>query len=172
MTDTFTITPITPKDIPLLWEWFQQPHVQEWWPIPTEEECYEKFLARIRSKDTFGYLVLHEHTPIGYVQYYLIDRNNPKSGSWLPPLPHTTVGTDQFIGEPTYLDKGYGTAFIKVFITFLHKKDPTLTTIIVDPDPANTRAIACYRKVGFVSMGECDAPWGKALLMRYDINTP
>lgn len=161
---------ITAKDLPLLLTWFEEPHVQKWWPAPDKDELLEKFLQRIRSKDTFGYIVFLNNVPIGYIQYYYIDRNNKKTGSWLPPLPETMVGTDQFIGDPMYVGKGYGTFFIKQFINELQKIEPTVTTVIVDPDPENAAAIRCYEKVGFTKVGVYDVPGGKHLLMRYDIN--
>jgi RimJ/RimL family protein N-acetyltransferase len=132
----------------------------------------EKFLAKIRSKNTFAYIVFLNDKPIAYIQYYHIDRTIDKAGSWLPPeLPTTTVGTDQFIGDPAYVGKGYGTLFIKEFIDYLtHTLEPNITTIILDPDPANYAAIRCYEKVGFKSMGTYTTPGGHpALLMRYDV---
>lgn len=163
-----TFKKLIESDLPLLLSWFKEPHVQKWWPTPEKGELLGKFLQRIRSKDTFGYIVYFGDHPIGYIQYYYIDRTNKKAGSWLPPLPETTVGTDQFIGDPQYLGKGYGTLFIKQFINELKKIEPTVTTIIVDPDPENFVAIRCYEKVGFTRIGVYDVSGEKHLLMRYD----
>jgi len=165
----FTFKKITEKDLLLLLTWFKEPHVQQWWPTPENDELLEKFLQRIRSKDTFGYLVFFGDVPIGYIQYYYIDHKNEKSGSWLPPLPETTIGTDQFIGDLEYIGKGYGTLFIKQFIQELKKIEPMVTTIIVDPDPENVAAIRCYEKVGFVRVGTYDVSRGRHLLMRFDM---
>jgi RimJ/RimL family protein N-acetyltransferase len=164
----FTFQPVTEKDLPLLYQWFQEPHVTQWWPVPKQEEdFFEHFLKRIRSKDTFPFMVLLNGKPIGYIQYYPLDISN---NQWLPPMPSTTIGTDQFIGDPNYLGKGYGTHFLKAFIDYLTcTLAADITTIIVDPDPTNYAAIKCYEKVGFKHMGTYSAPWGPALLMRYDI---
>jgi len=162
---------ITEDDLPILQQWFKEPHVQQWWPIPTQDEVLAHFLKRIRSKDTFGYLALLDDSPIGYIQYYYVDQSGEKTGMHLPPvdLPITTVGTDQFIGDPNYLHKGYGTQFIKAFIEYLRTIEPHITTIIVDPDPTNIAAVRCYEKVGFKHVTEYDTPYGRALLMRYDL---
>ena len=168
-TPHFAFKKITTADLPILFAWFKEPHVYKWWPTLEENELLEKFLQRIRSKDTFGYLVFLNNHPIGYLQYYYIDRSNEKAGSWLPPLPDTTIGTDQFIGNPEYIGKGYGTLFIKQFIQELPTIESRITTIILDPDPTNTAAIKCYEKVGFIPVGIYETPWGQALLMRYDI---
>jgi RimJ/RimL family protein N-acetyltransferase len=44
--------------------------------------------------------------------------------------------------------------------------DPQVTTIQTDPNPANLRAIRCYRAVGFRGVGLVGTPDGTALLMR------
>ena len=165
----FTFQKLTEKDLPLLLTWFKEPHVSKWWPTPEKDELLAKFLQRIRSADTFGYLVFLGDLPIGYIQYYYIDRTNKKAGSWLPPLPETTIGTDQFIGDLQYVGKGYGTLFITQFIQELKTIEPTITTVILDPDPENAAAIRCYEKVGFVSVGIYDVPGARHLLMRYDM---
>ena len=166
----FNFKKITEEDLPLLLTWFDELHVQRWWPTPDKDELLEKFLQRIRSKDTFGYIVFLNNVPIGYIQYYYIDRKNEKSGSWLPELPETTIGTDQFIGDSHYIGKGYGTLFIKQFINELQKVESHITTIIVDPEPDNVVAVRCYEKVGFAKIGIFDVYGGKHLLMRYDID--
>jgi RimJ/RimL family protein N-acetyltransferase len=166
----WTFKKITDADLPILLTWFKEPHVQKWWPIPTQDEVLAHFLKRIRSKDTFGYLAQLDGNPIGYIQYYYLDTSEAKTGAHLPvELPETSVGTDQFIGDPNYLYKGYGTQFIKAFIDYLRIIEPQVTTIIVDPEPTNTAAIRCYEKVGFKRVTEYDTPYGRALLMRYDV---
>jgi RimJ/RimL family protein N-acetyltransferase len=168
---TFTFKRVTPDDVPLLYTWFQEPHVKEWWPVPEkDDDFFAYFLPKIRSKDTFPFLVLMNTVPLGYIQYYYIDRTLEKAGSWLPELPSTTVGIDQFIGDINSTGKGYGTLLIKDFITYLAALEPTITTIILDPTPENHAAIRCYEKVDFKRVGEFMTPSGyAALLMRYDI---
>src|SRR5262245_46465903 len=96
------------SDLPLLLTWFKNPHVADWWPTPEPDELLKKFLERIRSKDTLGFIVYLDETPLGYIQYYHLDPENPKAGDlWIKDLPQTTIGTDQFIGEPEYIGKGY-----------------------------------------------------------------
>lgn len=165
-----TFKKITDEDLPILLTWFKEPHVQEWWPIPTQDEVLAHFLKRIRSKDTFGYLALLDEKPISYIQYYYLNQLEVKAGAHLPvQLPETSVGTDQFIGDPNYLHKGYGAQFIKAFLDYLRTIEPQITTVIVDPEPVNIAAIRCYEKVGFKRVTEYDTPYGRALLMRYDL---
>lgn len=157
--------------VPILRSWFDQPHVAEWWPVPNPDEYFGNFLKRIRSNNTVALLVLYQQKPIGYLQYYFIDRLTDKSGAWLPPLPKHTIGIDQFIGNPEYLGKGHGAAFIAAFLLdYLPVYEPQVTTVILDPDPKNLRAIRCYEKVGFYSVGIYTTVAGEQhYLMRYDL---
>lgn len=166
----FTFRKLTEDDLFLLLKWFKEPHIARWWPIPeAQEDFFNKFLEKIRSKDTFPYLVLLNNKPIGYIQYYFLDFLPPKS-TWFPLVPKDTVGIDQFIGEPTLIGKGYGCRFIKEFIVYLATHETKeIPAIIVDPDPANIAAIRCYEKVGFKGIGTYETPQGPVLFMRYDI---
>lgn len=167
-TKSFSFKKLTNQDLSLLQRWFQEPHVQRWWPIKNLEEHIKTFIHRIESNNTIGYIVSMHNIPIGYIQYYYINRTNKDSGSWLPKISDNTIGTDQFIGEVDYLHKGYGTIFIKLFLNHIKSIEPIVTTIIVDPDPTNYAAIRCYEKVGFKNIGTYNAPWGKVVIMRYD----
>jgi RimJ/RimL family protein N-acetyltransferase len=163
----------TEHDAQLIYSWFKEPYVAQWWPVPESNEGFlDYFLPRIRSRDTFPFVVYINDIPFGYIQYYYINRTHEKTGGdWLPHgLPEkTTVGIDQFIGDPQYLHKGYGALMIKEFIAYLHQLESHITTIVLDPSPDNIVAIKCYEKVGFKHMGIVNAPWGKAVFMRYDI---
>ncbi|MCX5922136.1 MAG: GNAT family N-acetyltransferase [Candidatus Dependentiae bacterium] len=171
--ETVTFKKITEDDVPLLRTWFQEPHVEQWWPTPEAEEDFIKhFVTRSRSKDTFAYISKLNDVPFGYIQYYYFNRDDQNTGGiWAPgDLPETTVGIDQLIGDPQYLGKGYGTRMLQEFITYITQVlEPHITTIILDPKPTNTVAIKCYEKVGFKRVGVVDAPWGPALFMRYDV---
>ena len=162
---TFTFKPVEESDLTLLHSWFQKPHIEQWWPVPQDQEdFFNSFLQRIRTKGTYPYLVLCDDLPIGYIQTYPVDITK---STWLPKLSGKIIGTDQFIGESDYLNKGFGTLFIKEFIKFLFGKEGNDITIIVDPDPTNVAAIRCYEKVGFKKRGIYEAPWGPALVMSY-----
>ncbi|MFA5075182.1 MAG: GNAT family N-acetyltransferase [Candidatus Babeliales bacterium] len=161
----FKFKQLEEKDLPLLLKWFKEPHVDKWWPVPKEEEdFFNSFIKRIRDDIRKMYIVLCYNKPIGYIQCYKI---NFEKDAWLPKISGNVIGIDQFIGEPDFLHKGFGTLFIKEFIENLLEKENDLK-IIVDPDPENKAAIRCYEKVGFEKIGEFQAPWGPALVMTYN----
>lgn len=165
----FTFKILTKNDWPLIINWLKEKHVNQWWPVPKEDENFEDFLMQLRSKDTIGYLIMFNEIPIGFIQYYYIDQTKEKTGAFYPKLPKNTIGTDQFIGDLNYIGKGYGTILIKEFIHFIAKLKPDITTVIVDPEPNNYPAIKCYEKVGFKQIGNFETAFGPALLMQYDI---
>lgn len=167
-----TFKPVTRQDIPLLFEWFLQPHVHQWWAVPEALQEFSGYiLDKVKNDKAYAFMVFLNDTPLGYIQYYNLNGTSKKSEKWLPELPINTVGIDQIIGEKSMLGKGYGTLFIKEFITYLTAViDPEITTVIADPDATNLGAIKCYEKVGFKNMGTYDAGWGLAALMRYDIS--
>ncbi len=79
-------------------------------------------------------------------------------------------GIDQFLTDGARLSQGIGTAMIRRVLTQLFS-DPNVTMVQTDPDPANRRAIRCYTKAGFESVGEVATPDGPALLMRCERGT-
>jgi len=167
----FSFRKLTQEDFSILLPWFKEPHIEKWWPTPSADELLNHFLKRIRSKDTFPFLVFLNNQAIGYIQYYYIDPTQEKTGLSLPELPQNTIGIDQFIGKPEYIGRGYGTQFIQQFIEYLtNELEPATTTIIVDPDPSNQAAIRCYEKVGFKDRGIYTTSGGSLLLMQYEVN--
>jgi aminoglycoside 6'-N-acetyltransferase len=64
------------------------------------------------------------------------------------------------------LGRGHGSAFIRVFADQLLASG--IPRVVIDPDPANTRAIRAYEKAGFCRDRVVDTPDGPALLMVRD----
>lgn len=154
---------LTEDHIPLLRKWLKEPHVKEFWQeTENEEELREKFLVKLPERGVRPYVVYFDDQPIGYIQDYeacLV------GGGWWPDEKPGVFGVDQFIGDPNFINKGFGTMLISQFVGQLFENQ-AVREIITDPDPRNTRAIRVYEKVGFVRVGEIKTPGGDALLMR------
>jgi RimJ/RimL family protein N-acetyltransferase len=165
----FIFTSFSRADIPLMLSWLAQLHIKKWWPMPESDEDVMDYIARSRT-DVAAYIVFFDAKPIGFIQTYTPAGFINEHGEimhWLPALPAHTIGLDQFIGDPHYVGKGYGTLLIKAFIEYHCSLNLQTSLIIVDPDPENIPAIRCYEKVGFIAMGEYAAPFGPVLLMSY-----
>jgi RimJ/RimL family protein N-acetyltransferase len=131
--------PLSVTDFPLLLTWLSTDHIKRWWN--DGDNTLEKVALHYGTQDPdVSRFILIESTelgesPLGYFQYYIVSKD--------------IIGIDQFIGEADHINKGIGTAAIKLFLKMIiarHKPQQVIT----DPHPENKRAIRCYEKVGFV----------------------
>lgn len=152
--------PVTSADFPLLFEWFKQPYISQLWKEPQEWNIFqEKYAKNLSQLDRFSFLASLEQKPMGYIIYHHINDDDRALFPGIE-IPHGSVGLDLFIGDPTYLNKGYGTQLLLQFIEHLKIIEPTCTMLTIDPATDNYRAIACYKKVGFVERGAYTVPYG------------
>jgi aminoglycoside 6'-N-acetyltransferase len=164
------------EDLPLLFTWFHREHIAQLWPEPKAwPDFQQKWQKNITQDSRHCFIVYLDTVPVGYIHYYYVDADDRKK-FFESNILDSAVGLDLFIGEPEYLGKGYGTKMLQAFIEFLKQREPDCKMIIIDPATDNTRAIACYEKVGFkkdkvyvVSYGTVDGP-GPIVLMMYEIS--
>ncbi|WP_138472977.1 GNAT family N-acetyltransferase [Poseidonocella sp. HB161398] len=145
-----------PDDLALLAEWQARPHVRAWWSREapfTVADLADPLVSRwIVSVDGRPFAFLQDYTVHGWPEHHFRH------------LPRGSRGIDQFIGEPAMLGLGHGTAFIGARLQALF--DAGAPVIATDPHPANDRAIAVYRKLGFEPSGPPEeTPWGLVLPM-------
>jgi RimJ/RimL family protein N-acetyltransferase len=159
----FDFRPFTADHLPLLQRWLKEPHVAEYWQEPQDEaELRDKYLNILAARDVRPYVVYIDGVPIGYIQDY---QASLVGGGWWPNAKPGTFGIDQFIGDPEWVGKGFGTMLIREFVGRL-LADPGVEDIIVDPDPNNLRAIHVYEMIGFKRLGLTRTPGGDALVLR------
>ena len=149
----------------MLREWLLRPHVAEWWgPAESIDELRESYIAGVEQRSTTrAYIVRVDERPIGFIQSYVVMGSG--GGWWENETDPGARGTDQFLAEPGDLNRGIGSAMLRVFVDRLFE-DPSATVVQTDPDPLNTRAIRCYARAGFVPAGVVETPDGRALLMK------
>ena len=153
----YEFVPMTSADLPLIRRWLETPHVSQWWHDPAEQ--FELVSGDLDHPDMAQYIVVSDARRFAYLQCY--DLSDWNTG--LGPQPFGTRGLDQFIGEADMLGRGHGSAFIRAFTELLLAKGTP--RVVIDPDPANTRAIRAYEKAGFSKDRIVDTPDGPALLM-------
>lgn len=163
--------PVAASDLRLLESWLALPHNLKWWGAPEEE--LGKIRDMLEGRDTTKpYIFTVSGDDIGYIQSWRIadysDTDLAHDYPWLKALPADAVGIDLTIGDADKLSKGIGTAVLNAFVRDLlalgHK------TIIIDPDPANARAIRAYEKTGFRIIPHLLGKSGDSLLMQYQLN--
>lgn len=154
--DRYIFRAATMQDLPRLRQWQRQPHVAEWWD--SEEPFSEEDL---RDDRVARWIVSEGDTPFAFMQDYSVHGWDDHP---FQHLPKGARGIDQYIGEPAFLGRGHGQAFLRQRMrTLFANGAPALGT---DPDPANQRAIAVYQKIGFKIAGEPrNTSWGRILPM-------
>jgi aminoglycoside 6'-N-acetyltransferase len=152
---------VTEADLPALAAWLALPHWREWWGDPETE------VAAIRQNmDSISVeplIVELAGKPIGYLQSYdpHLEDDHPYQDQ-----PFGTLGVDLSIGPPELVGIGHGAAILRQFAGVL--LDEGAPRVVIDPHPANSRAIRAYEKAGFRPLGERDTVYGSVLLMACD----
>jgi aminoglycoside 6'-N-acetyltransferase len=153
----YEFVPMTAADLPLIRRWLETPHVSQWWHDPAGQ--FDLVSGDLDHPDMAQYIVASDGRPFAYLQCYNLSDWNTGFG----PQPLGTRGLDQFIGEADMLGLGHGSAFIRSFTERLLAKGTP--RVVIDPDPANVRAIRAYERAGFLKDRIVDTPDGPALLM-------
>jgi RimJ/RimL family protein N-acetyltransferase len=131
------------NDLVRLHRWLNQPHVACWWGGAIEASTVEaKYRPRIaRPAEVAPYLALFGDRPMGYLQLNRVDLPAGYGAG--------AVSLDAFLGDEENLGKGLGAEMIAGFVRTVVFADSTLKLCVVDPDPANRRAIRTFARAGF-----------------------
>ena len=158
--------PLTSDYLQILYVWLQKPHVREFWDDGNRSLEQVKRHYFEPESDLQRYLGIFQKTPIAYLQTYEIPKSGHASSEWAS---DQTVGIDFFIGEESFLGRGVGTRFLQAALNLCQKK---YSTVVVDPELQNARAIHIYRKVGFQDAGYWNSPESnkRYLMMRKSLS--
>lgn len=153
-----TFSRLEANHLPLFYEWLQKPHVKTWWDPDmnwTPELLQEKYSSYAEGyyfengikKPLQAFMVDIDNKPAAYIQLYDI-RNYPGAEGILEDdTRDACTGLDIFIGDETFLGKGYGTIILKTILS--QHVSPQFDACYVDPDKQNLQAIRAYEKAGF-----------------------
>ncbi|WP_257351536.1 acetyltransferase [Pseudalkalibacillus decolorationis] len=137
------------EDQHVLTKWLSDPFVLKYYegrdnPFDLEKVNKEFFNP---DNDSFGCIVEFEGKEIGYIQYYQLDEETRKRYGYLDKT-ENIYGTDQFIGEIDYWNRGIGSLLVKSMLEYL-VEEKQADVVVMDPQIWNVRAIRCYEKCGF-----------------------
>ncbi|QND51218.1 GNAT family N-acetyltransferase [Phyllobacterium sp. 628] len=158
----YRFRPVEPKDLKMILDWLAEPHVVQWWGDGPDEE-YNSIVDHMDSISVEPFIIMLGDEPIGYLQTYdpHLEDDHPYQDQ-----PTGTLGLDQFIGEPGLVNLGHGSRLIDEFVSLLFEEG--VPRVILDPDPANARAIKAYTKAGFIAFDTRTSIYGPALMMARD----
>ena len=158
---SYTFKPAANSDLPLLENWLQAPEVVAWWGDPLEQA--ELLRADIDEPRMRMELVLYQGRPFAYVQSYEVH-------AWPQPhlehLPPGSRAIDTFIGEPSMIGRGHGSAYLKIIALRLQADGAPV--VAIDPTAENLRAIAAYGKAGFRAASTFASAEGPGVLMIFN----
>jgi aminoglycoside 6'-N-acetyltransferase len=148
----YRFRPAELADLPMLRRWIITPDVSRWW---SDDDPFDA--ADLNDPNFAAWIVSLADRPFAYLQDYAVHAWPDHHFAHLPLL---SRGIDQFIGEPDLLGLGHGPAFIRQHLAALFARGVPI--VATDPHPENLRAIAAYRKAGFMVAGAPrDSAWGR-----------
>jgi aminoglycoside 6'-N-acetyltransferase len=153
--------PVSEADLAMIAEWLAEPHVAKWWgDVDTEIASIREHLDSISVEPL---VVELDGRPIGYIQSYdpHLEYDHPYQDQ-----PFGALGIDLSIGIPELVGIGHGSAIVRQFVDELFAEGAP--RVIIDPDPANARAIRAYEKAGFTAFDTRNSIYGPAVLMARD----
>jgi aminoglycoside 6'-N-acetyltransferase len=157
----YAFRPLAEADLARMRRWLRTPEVARWWGDPRRE--FEGLRADLREPRMAMRIVSFRRRAIAYAQHYEVH-------AWpqehLAHLPAGARAIDSFIGLPSMLGRGHGSAYLRLLAEFLCAEGAPL--VAIDPDASNLRARRAYAKAGFVGAGEVATDAGRAMLMIFD----
>lgn len=139
-------TRLTLGDIPKLYHWLQEPHVDEYWNTEHIENyglIYQKYYLRLLEGKIDMFFIQYFDVNIGFIQLHS-DYNKAIYGDL-----GSAKGIDLFIGEKDYIHKGIGSICISKFLFYVSELYPEVEYVCIDPESKNKVAIRAYEKSGF-----------------------
>lgn len=147
-TGELTIKELSPSDAVHLAKWLSDERVLAYYEgrdQPHDAALVQENFYPDEDTET-RCLISYQNTPIGYVQFYPLELCDKREYGY--PSHEIVYGMDQFIGEPSYWNRGIGTQLVLAVLHYL-REEHGVQKVAIDPQTWNERAIRCYEKCGF-----------------------
>lgn len=157
---------LTLADVPLLTRWLQAPHVRAFWDDGERDEAAVR-ATYFGENEERGFVFRVDGRAAGFIQ-----RERVEPGNEFFPWAHPdgeTWGVDLLIGEPDLTGRGLGPQVIRAFLAHLRAERPGARRVLIDPSPANVRAVRAYARAGFLPLARLETTWGEVQLMALDL---
>ncbi len=157
----YSFRPVSAADLPRLRRWLSTPEVVRWWGDPRRE--FENLRADVHEPRMTMRIVCFRGRALAYAQDYEV---HAWPQAHLAHLPQGARAIDSFIGLPSMLGRGHGSAYLRLLAARLCEEGAPL--IAIDPDIDNLRARRAYAKAGFVGDMPVTTEAGATVMMIYD----
>jgi RimJ/RimL family protein N-acetyltransferase len=146
--------PLEAKDLALLHDWLQRPHVQRWWSEPgSYAATVEHYLPAIEGTDpTDLYLIVVDGHPVGFIQTYLV-ADYPEWAA-ATGCGEGVAGVDLLIGELELTGRGLGTKVLCQFVPDVVFARAGTAACVADPDTENAASLRAFERAGFTRLRE------------------
>jgi aminoglycoside 6'-N-acetyltransferase len=161
MLSPYCFRPAAADDLPRLRRWLSAPEVARWWGNPCDE--LELLRADLNEPRMTMRIVSFRGRPFAYAQDYEV---HAWPQAHLMHLPRGSRAIDSFIGRPTMIGRGHGSAYLSLLAERLCAEGAPL--VAIDPAIENLRARRAYEKAGFRFQALATTEAGPAALMIYD----
>lgn len=135
---------------PLLTEWFNRPHVQEFYSMHdwTLEGVSSKYTPYVRQEKPVNcYIAYLDAEPFAFIQDFAVKDFGWPGQDFAPDMIEKAAGIDLFIGETPMLNKGLGSELLEAFLQ-THVW-PRYEFCVVDPEARNVASQRFFHKCGF-----------------------
>jgi aminoglycoside 6'-N-acetyltransferase len=162
------LRPMGPEDVALLARWDDDPDVvaalggraADWYDWPVELARHVAWRELLIAEE--------DGRPIGFVQ--LADAAEEESHYWGDVAPGTW-SLDIWLGSPDDRGRGLGGQVMRSALARIFEHHGA-GSVVIDPQVTNPRAIAFYRRLGFVAEGERSFDGDRCLVMRLERPDP
>ncbi len=161
MLSPYSFRPAGAGDLPRLRRWLSAPEVVRWWGDPRDE--LELLRADLNEPRMTMRIVSFRGRPIAYAQDYEV---HAWPQAHLMHLPRGSRAVDSFIGSPSMIGRGHGSAYLSLLAERLCAQGAPL--VAIDPDADNLRARRAYERAGFRFEALVTTEAGPAALMIYE----
>jgi len=147
--DKITVRPITETDQQLLADWLSNPELLQYYEGRDRPHDLEMVREHFYQEgDETRCIVEYEGQAIGYIQYYPLEEDSRREYGYTD-ADGIIYGTDQFIGDPDYWNRGIGKKLVSSMRDYLFGQC-SADKVVMDPQAWNVRALACYEQCGFI----------------------
>lgn len=135
----------------LIQDWLKKDHVREFWNDGgVTLNDLDAFLSG-KNSEFHHWVAFYESIPFAYLMTSEFILSPDIFAPWRD-KEGKTMTLDFLIGESAFLGRGIAHKVIQQFL--YQKRWQHLTSVLIDPEAKNTKAIHIYRKAGFEQVGE------------------